>query len=72
MQLQNCVFFCFLVLVFLDSKAARNSKSEEKHSLSLFTVFRVPKGASHSQKATFSVNHVFTFKIYSAKVVTSL
>lgn len=66
---------CSLLLsctYFLDSKAARNSKSEEKHSLSLFTVFHVPKGASHSQKATFSVNHVFTFKIYFAKVVTSL
>lgn len=39
---KNTFSSAFLYLFFLDSKAARNSKSEEKHSLSLFTVFHVP------------------------------
>lgn len=68
-----CIFFSSLVLFFLlHTKAVRNSESEEKQSLSLFTVFCVLKDMSHSQgtqKLTFSQQRTFTYKINLLKLL---
>lgn len=68
-QIQN--FFLLLShTCFLGSKL-QEIQNKEKHSLSLFTAFHLPKDVSHLQetsKVSFSVNCIFSFKICFAKV----
>lgn len=64
--------FCFLIFVGVLTTNCKKFKNKEKHRLSFFTAFHLPRDASHSQKtskAQFSVNHISSFKICFTKVV---